>query len=66
MSPDNVVSIIRTIADILILPLIGTLWQSTIKIAKLETKMDSLHDMISHLNNTIMREEHHRRNVGGD
>ncbi len=53
MTPRDVLSIFRLMADGLIAPLIFTLWQSTIKIAKLEAHMSDLRHTIDRLTKMI-------------
>ena len=53
MTPHDILSVFRLFADGMIAPLIFTLWQSTIKIAKLEAHMIDLRATIDRLNKTI-------------
>ena len=51
----QLVQLVRTLADILVLPLIGTLWQATNKIARLEAHMQDLQVTMLHLSKAIDR-----------
>ena len=53
MSTANFLAMFRLFADSLVAPLVFTLWQSTIKIARLETDMANLQRSINLLYNRL-------------